>query len=239
MIRLKEAMETELSSLRRAQAVGDAKVADLQEKLNRYRQITMRASAEIESIPALQSQVSELNEQLAQAKTTIKKLAEQAKTARQLTESMNSDKAKVKTLTEQVNRLTEKSNTLEAKLEGQTAQYTKQLQERTELAKTYKARMIETLTKYIDSKASMLNVQPSEITSRLNENYTLADVDAVCEQILDSTVTFSRLPFSGRTKTSARISESVSKRTTADAFVNPDYGYDIDDTLLELAGLKK
>ena len=78
----------------------------------------------------------------------------------------------------------------------------------------------------------MLSVRPSEITSRLNENYTLADVDAVCGQILESAIPFSRLPFGGRTKTSARISESVSKPTAS---------YEEDDLsdLYELAGLKK
>ena len=81
----------------------------------------------------------------------------------------------------------------------------------------------------------MLGVAPSEITSRLNENYTLADVDAVCDQILESTVNFSRLPFSGRTKTSVCIAESVSRKVNT----SPEYGYEIDDDLLELAGLKR
>ena len=85
----------------------------------------------------------------------------------------------------------------------------------------------------------MLGVQPSEITSRLNENYSLADVDAVCDQILDSTVNFGRLPFGGRTKTSARIAESVSRTAVAGSKTDPEYGYEIDDSLLELAGLKK
>ena len=78
----------------------------------------------------------------------------------------------------------------------------------------------------------MLGVAPSEITSRLNESYTLKDVDAVCDQIMDTTVQFSRLPFSGRTKTSARIAESISR---------PSNKYEEDDLsdLYELAGLKK
>jgi hypothetical protein len=133
-----------------------------------------------------------------------------------------------------VSRLTKKSEALEAKLEGQTKVYTEKLEERTNLAKAYKSRFIETLTKYVESKANMLGVAPSEITSRLNENYTLKDVDAVCDQILDSTANFSRLPFSGRSKTSARITESVSKSVRKE----PQYGYEIDDDLLELAGLK-
>ena len=235
MIRQKEALETEVSDLRKAKSVGDAKEQELQEKLNRYRIAFRTTSAEAAKVPELQSKVKELTEQLAQSNNQIKTLTEKVNHAQQLKESIEGNKANERRLTEEVSRLTKKSETLEAKLEGQTKQYTTKLQERTDLAKKYKARFIETLTKYVESKASMLGVAPSEITSRLNENYTLKDVDAVCDQILESTVPFGRLPFGGRTKTSARITESVSKTTIKD----PEYGYEIDDDLLELAGLKK
>ena len=235
MIRQKEALETEVSDLRKAKSVGDAKEQELQEKLNRYRTAFRTTSAEAAKVPELQSKVKELTEKLAQSNNQIKTLTEQVNKAQQLKESIEGNKANERRLTEEVSKLTKKSETLEAKLEGQTKQYTTKLQERTELAKKYKARFIETLTKYVESKASMLGVAPSEITSRLNENYTLKDVDAVCDQILESTVPFGRLPFGGRTKTSARITESVSKTIKRD----PEYGYEIDDDLLELAGLKK
>lgn len=235
MIRQKEALETEVSDLRKAKSVGDAKEQELQEKLDRYRIAFRTTSAEAAKVPELQSKVKELTEKLAQSNNQIKTLTEQVNNARQLKESIEGNKANERRLTEEVSKLTKKSETLEAKLEGQTKVYTEKLEERTKLAKAYKARFIETLTKYVESKASMLGVAPSEITSRLNESYTLKDVDAVCDQILESTVPFSRLPFGGRTKTSARITESVSKTTGRD----PEYGYEIDDDLLELAGLKK
>lgn len=240
MVRQKEAMETELSNLRKAKSVGDAKEQELQEKLARYGTALKKARAEAAKVPELLSKVSELSEHLTHANRNIEKLTEQVNdNARQLKESVAAKEAKVTSLTEQVTTLTKRSKTLEAKLEGQTKLYTEKLEERTKLAKSYKARFIETLNRYVESKASMLGVQPSEITSRLNENYTLADVDAVCDQILESTVGFSRLPFGGRTKTSARISESVSKSAIANTRIDPDAGYEIDDSLLELAGLKK
>jgi hypothetical protein len=235
MIRQKEALETEVSDLRKAKTVGDAKEQELQEKLDRYRTAFRNTSAEAAKVPELQSKVKELSEQLTQSNNTIKTLTEKVNNARQLKESVETNKATVTRLNEAVSELTTKSKTLEAKLEGQTKVYTEKLQERTRLAKAYKARFIETLTKYVESKAGMLGIQPSEITSRLNENYTLADVDAVCDQILESTINFSRLPFGGRTKTSARITESVSKPIRRE----PEYGYEIDDSLYELAGLKK
>ena len=240
MVRQKEAMEIELGNLRKAKSVGDAKEQELQEKLARYGTALKKARAEAAKVPELLSEVSKLSENLLHANRNIEKLTEQVNNnARQLKESVDAKEAKVQTLTEQVSTLTQHSETLEAKLEGQTKLYTEKLQERTNLAKTYKARFIETLNRYVKSKASMLGVNPSEITSRLNENYTLADVDAVCDQILDATVNFSRLPFGGRTKTSARIAESVSKSTIVNSRIDPDAGYEIDDALLELAGLKK
>ena len=239
MIRQKEALETELSSLRKAKTVGDAKEQELQEKLARYRTAFRNTSAEAAKVPELQSKVQELTEKLTQSENQIKTLTEQVKTARQLKESVDNGKRDVSRLNEEVSKLTKHSKTLEAKLEGQTKVYTQKLEERTKLAKSYKARFIETLNRYVESKAGMLGVQPSEITSRLNEDYTLADVDAVCDQILDTTVNFSRLPFGGRTKTSARIAESVSKSVVSNSRLDPDNGYEIDDSLLELAGLKK
>lgn len=235
MVRQKEALETEVNDLRKAKSVGDAKGQELQEKLQRYRTAFRTTSAEAAKVPELEAKVKELTEKLTQSQNNVKTLTEKVNKAQQLKESIEGNKANERHLTEEVSRLTKKSETLEAKLEGQTKVYQEKLEERTNLAKAYKARFIETLTKYVESKAKMLGVAPSEITSRLNESYTLKDVDAVCDQILDSTANFSRLPFGGRVKTSARISESVNKPVKRD----PEYGYDVDDSLLELAGLKK
>jgi hypothetical protein len=232
MVRQKEALETEVSDLRKAKSVGDAKEKELQEKLQRYRTAFRSTSAEAAKVPELEAKVKELTEKLTQSQNNVKVLTEKVNKAQQLKESIEGNKANERRLTEEVSKLTKKSETLEAKLEGQTKLYTEKLEERTKLAKAYKARYVESLNKYVKSKASMLGVTPSEITSRLNENFTLADVDAVCDTILDSTVNFSRLPFGGRTKTSARIAESVSKARNC---------YDEDDLtdLYELAGLKQ
>lgn len=239
MIRKKEALENELSDLRKAKSVGDAKEKELQEKLGSYRTAFKKASAEAALVPELQAKVTELSESLDHSRATIETLTEQVNDARQLKESVEaSTAAKIRKLSEQVETLAQQNKTLEAQLEDTTKQYAKKLQERTDSAKMYKKRCVETLTRYIDSKASMLGVASSEITSRLNESYTLSDVDAVCDKILNSTVNLGRLPFGGRTKASARISESVSRNTTASSFTDPSNGYDIDDSLLELAGLK-
>jgi hypothetical protein len=81
----------------------------------------------------------------------------------------------------------------------------------------------------------MLGVKSIDITNRLNESYTFADIDAVCEDLLTANTNISRLPISsGRVTT--RINESAKPKKTAP--VN-EWSYEVDDTLLELAGLKK
>ena len=234
LVRQKEALETEVGNLRKAKTVGDAKELELQEKLTRYRQVFKQLNTEAAKVSVLETQVQSLTEQLTSTKNNVKLLTEKLSQKQKLQESIKKEQTNSAALTEQLSEANKLNESLTTKLEGQTKQFNQKLQERTEIAKAYKARFIETLNRYVESKASMLGVKPSEITNRLNENYTLADVDAVCDQILDSTVNFSRLPFSGRTKASARIAESVSKPVVT----SPEYGYDIDDDLLELAGLK-
>lgn len=230
--RQKEILEAEVSELRKAKSVGDAKEKEIREKLDRYRAAFKSTSQVASRLPKLQSQINSLSENLSKSKETIKQLTEKANHAQQLKECMTESKRNEACLNESVTKLTRKSADLEAKLKMQTSSYLEQLQEKTKVAKAYKARCIETLNRYIESKASMLGVQPSEITSRLNESYTLADVDAVCDQILDSAVNFSRLPFSKRSATTAKISESL----TASSGMSDSY--EIDESLLELAGLK-
>lgn len=239
IVRQKEALETELNTLRKTSSVGDAKVRELQEKLSQYRTAFSKVSAEAARVPELQAKVLKLNEHLKQSRKTINTLTEKVNSTQQLKESAEATATvKNKMLNEQVERLSQQNKLLEAKLEDQAKQYKAKLLERTEVAKAYKKRCAETLTRYIESKASMLGVASSEITSRLNESYTLSDVDAVCDTIMNSTVNLGRLPFGGRSRASARISESVHRNTSGSAMRDPAYGYDIDDSLLELAGLK-
>ena len=129
------------------------------------------------------------------------------------------------------------SEELESNLNGQIAQRDKLIKDRTAVAKKYKTKFVEAVNKYVESKASMLGVRPIDITSKLGESYTLADIDRVCDDLLESTVSISRLPFSGMNKPRVKVSESVNKPTKVNK--GPEYGYEIDDSLLELAGLKK
>ena len=120
----------------------------------------------------------------------------------------------------------------EKELNEQIVEYRQKLRSRTELAKSYKAKYEQVLESYVASKADMLGVRPTDITSRLAEGYSIADVDQVCDALLTESVSWTNLPFGG-------MSRGTAKMTTNESFqVKGDKEDDDLSDLLELAGLK-
>lgn len=237
VIRQKDALEKEVKSLRNEKTVGDAKEKELQEELAKYRAAFARTSELAAKATKFESEVKKLTEQLTQKDIQIKELNCKADKAKKLNESIDENANKVRLLTEKLATMQKESEELESNLNGQIAQRDKLIKDRTAVAKKYKTKFVEAVNKYVESKASMLGVRPIDITSKLGESYTLADIDRVCDDLLESTVSISRLPFSGMNKPRVKVSESVNKPTKVNK--GPEYGYEIDDSLLELAGLKK
>lgn len=237
VIRQKDALEKEVKSLRNDKTVGDAKEKELQEELAKYKAAFARTSELAAKATKFESEVKKLTEQLTQKDIQIKELNCKADKAKKLNESIDENANKVRLLTEKLATMQKESEELESNLNGQIAQRDKLIKDRTAVAKKYKTKFVEAVNKYVESKASMLGVRPIDITSKLGESYTLADIDSVCDDLLESTVSISRLPFSGMNKPRVKVSESVNKPTKVNK--GPEYGYEIDDSLLELAGLKK
>ena len=94
-----------------------------------------------------------------------------------LTESVNNNANQVKVLTEKLNKAYHDSEQTEKALNEQLANCKKQLSESAKLVNAYKAKTAAVLNHYIESKAKMLGVRANDIISKLNENYTLVDID--------------------------------------------------------------
>lgn len=235
MLRQKELLENEIKSLKRAEAVRDAKVNKLEEELNRYKNGFIRMSEVASEKSKVEQEVNVLKEQMTQKDSKIKTLEQQIKTSTQLKESMERNKSKeVKKLTEELNMVKAEKEASEKELTLQITQAGEKIQESMKVAKQYKAKCAAILNKYIESKATMLGVKPKEITNRLNESYTLADIDKVCEDLLSYNIKMNNLPF-GVKRNTTRVVESKQPVKQAP---KTNGGYEIDDSLLELAGLK-
>ena len=231
MVRQKDLLESEVKELKSQKTVSDAEVKRLTEELERYKAGFMRVSALASKVTETEKANKALTESVAQKDAQIKELKEKVEKHTSLTESINANEAKVKNLTEKLNTVMSEAENSEKKFNEQLSVYRRKLAERTEAAKQYKASYEAILESYIEKQAEKLAVRKSDITSRLGESYTLADIDEVCDDLLTESISWSNLPFGGMTRGQGKIQTKESLNT---GNKNDD---DLED-LYELAGLK-
>ena len=232
MVRQKDLLESEIRNLKNQKTVSDAEVKGLKEELEKYKSGFIRVSELASKSTKLDKEVKSLKEQLESRDSKINDLQTKIEKQTRLTESVKADDSKVKALTEKLVAVqTEAENTEEA-FRTKLEESRKAVQKNANVAKAYKSKYEAVLERYISTKANMLGVRTTDITSRLAESYTLDDIDQVCEDLLD----MGRPAFGlGLGKPKVKINESkVNTKKPAD----PNNGYEIDDDLLILAGLK-
>jgi hypothetical protein len=229
----KELLSQQVKSLKNKQTVRDTEVKRIQEELDKYKSAFARTSEIASTAKTLTAQNKQLKEQLATKDTEINTLKQTH--SENLNESIEVAKVQIKTLKEKLKATSDELAEMEEKLTEQANSYKKQLQEKVNIAKTYKSRYDEILKEYVSYRASMLGVQPVEITSKLNESYSISDVNKICDTILTEGIAVNRLPYGVNSKSRVAINES---KTVKPKVTSSDNGYEIDDSLLELAGLK-
>lgn len=233
VVRQKNSLEEELNVLRQSKTVSDAKVKELTEQVTKYKESFGRMSELAAKAGELETANKTLSEELHQKNDTIVSLQKRAKENTIINENIDKDKAQIAKLTETINNIKVNAGKVENELKEECSQYKDKLAKTANIAKNYKAKYEAVLNCYIDSKAAALGVNKSEILSRLSENYSVKDVDNACDQLMDCTMNISRLPITRTPKVQIKESAQSSRRIN-----DPNDGYEIDDDLLILAGLK-
>ena len=231
-VRQKDLLENEVRDLKNQKTVSDAEVQGLKEELEKYKGGFMRVSELASKSTTLEKEKKALIEQLNLKNTEIKDLKSKVENHTSLTESAKAEKVKVNELTEKLAKVQAEAEETEKALTEALEASRKKAQDRTNLAKSYKAKYDAVVERYIANKAKMLGVRPQDITSKLAESYSLDDIDNVCNDLLEE----SRPQFGlvgGNPR--VRVNESVKSEKK---MIDPDNGYEIDDDLLILAGLK-
>ena len=231
-VRQKDLLENEVRDLKNQKTVSDAEVQGLKEELEKYKGGFMRVSELASKSTTLEKEKKALTEQLKLKNAEIKDLKSKVENHISLTESAKAEKVKVTELTEKLAKVQAEAEETEKTLTEALEASRKKAQDRTNLAKSYKAKYDAVVERYIANKAKMLGVRPHDITSKLAESYSLDDIDNVCNDLLEE----SRPQFGlvgGNPR--VRVNESVKSEKKA---IDPDNGYEIDDDLLILAGLK-
>lgn len=229
IVRQKGALEEEVLTLKDQKAVSDAEVGRLKEELEKYKTGFMRVSELASKSNKLQKQVTVLKEQLGAKEATIQDLQTKAKT--KLIESVDSSKRQLTELQERLITSQNEAEATEQALREQVEAARQKTREATTAAKAYKQKYVAVVEHYIASKATMLGVSTHDITSKLTEGYTLEDVDRICEKLLDAGRPAFNLGMGAQRAPQVKLKESAPKKYYSG-------GYDIDDDLLELAGLK-
>lgn len=231
-VRQKDLLENEVRDLKNRKTVSDAEVQGLKEELEKYKGGFMRVSELASKSTTLEKEKKALIEQLNLKNTEIKDLKSKVENHTSLTESAKAEKVKVNELTEKLAKVQAEAEETEKTLTEALEASRKKAQDRTNLVKSYKAKYDAVVERYIANKAKMLGVRPQDITSKLAESYSLDDIDNVCNDLLEE----SRPQFGlvgGNPR--VRVNESVKSEKK---MIDPDNGYEIDDDLLILAGLK-
>ena len=231
-VRQKDLLESEVRDLKNQKTVSDAEVQGLKEELEKYKGGFMRVSELASKSTTLEKEKKALTEQLNLKNAEIKDLKSKVENHISLTESAKAEKVKVTELTEKLAKVQAEAEETEKTLTEALETSRKKAQDRTNLAKSYKAKYDAVVERYIANKAKMLGVRPQDITSKLAESYSLDDIDNVCNDLLEE----SRPQFGlvgGNPR--VRVNESVKSEKKV---IDPDNGYEIDDDLLILAGLK-
>ena len=231
-VRQKDLLENEVRDLKNQKTVSDAEVQGLKEELEKYKGGFMRVSELASKSTTLEKEKKALTEQLNLKNTEIKDLKSKVENHASLTESAKAEKVKVNELTKKLAKVQAEAEETEKTLTEALEASRKKAQDRTNLAKSYKAKYEAVVERYIANKAKMLGVRHHDITSKLAESYSLDDIDNVCNDLLEE----SRPQFGlvgGNPR--VRVNESVKSEKKV---IDPDNGYEIDDDLLILAGLK-
>lgn len=262
-----QALERQIKELQEKLSVCYAKETNQEDEIAKLKNVVISLTENVKSGKAAKTQVTSLQEKLEQANKKIETQRERirllyehqsrvVKSRNSLNESVESAASKIKTLQSQVQSLTEqldqaKQNTKTSNAELtesietlkkdsaiKKAEFDKKLANANQLVEKYKRVAKAALNKLIESKAVMLGISPNEIKSKLPENYSFNDIEAICEDLKHYQVSLSKLPLAINTKSSSKVkmkvTESINPLTNAMNAVDDN----VDDSLLALANLK-
>ena len=235
-------LKEELKTIQSEKAVRNTEVSKLNEQLTNYKAIAASAGKKALSLRSLETTNSDLTKENASLKESLEKnktdtftFVEKITT---LTESLKDVEAKAKASDEEKGKLKDELETYKKSTTSKLTEANARIVKAKKLIEKYKGFAHDAADRYIERRALGLGISKNEIINRLSESYTLDDVDRVCEDLQAYSLNVSTLPFALQktSKARAQIRESTSK----DPLRNVDKNYDdeVDDFLLDLAGIK-
>lgn len=236
-------LKTEVKNLQSEKAVSGAKVSKLNEELNTFKAVAVDAGKKVIDMKSLETK----NDTLSKENASLKEELEKGTKKTQLQESRISFLLKAKTdLENKTNIAKEENKKLKEQLNNIKNDSDKKLTEANatitkakKLLEQYKQLAYKNANRYIEMKARGLGVSKNEILNKLNESYTLDDVDNVCNDLQEYSLNLGSLPFAFNKSSNAKV--RIREDHSRDPLRGVDNQYDdeVDDFLLDLAGIER
>lgn len=223
--KLQVALKTEKDSAKRTDAMKSqlgtmkSQIDDMSVERNRSEKLAESYKTKLVSV---RSKLNNLTEAARVSDNTIKSLQSKIKSLQESSQAARrKDKDLIESLQNEVSELKRDSQI-------KNSQYTKKLNESKEQTKKYQKLAKNAVDRYIECRSDALGISAESVKSRLNESFTLLDVDNAFENLRKYNLNMSKLPFQVNNVKKLSMKENLQQR----AITNPDDV--VDKALMEL-----
>ena len=260
-LKKQQELEDQVRVLQEKLSVSYTQVADLKEELDKHKKSTRQLNESVNTVNSLNGKIASLENRVEmktktitqyQRKTTSlqESLKESEGKCNSLQETLTKKDNALRVMSKKMNSLQESFDELKSQSEEEKSTLMEQLAEKdadekilrknyseslsksNALVERYKKIAQKAVDKYIESKATSLGVKPSEIKSRLSENYSFDDIDAACDSVREYKVNRSNLPIFETLSTAKKV--TVKKDPIKESIVPVvDDGTKVDENLIK------
>lgn len=234
-------LKENLKTLQKEKAVSGAKVSKLNEELANFKSIAASAGKKVLNVNSLETKNAELQKQVSSLEEKVKKQSKQTELyesrINKLIDAKEETSKSLDTSTTEINRLKESLESVKQASNKKLDEAKNTITKSTKLVEKYKEIAHDAANRYIERRALGLGVSKNEIINRLDESYTLDDVDKICEDLEGYSLNMSRLPFTFDKPGNVKMRMRENKSRTPLKELTSQYDDEVDDYLLDLAGL--
>lgn len=230
-------LEKDNLSLQEKLSVCSAKEIKLEEQLKRYKEALVKVSDQAKETKSLKEQLTQKEKLIESRNQKIEKLIQ---SGRDNSLSLRQSNSTIDSMEEEISKLKESLNDSNKKLEEanqKVEESNKQLNESKIRLGKYQKALKEVKENYIQAKAEAYGLKKEEIVSKLNESFTLQNVDSICEELVEYKKAINKLPFriTENTHINVKPSDNEYIKGNRKGFIDDD---SISDSLLRMADLK-
>ena len=230
-------LEKDNLSLQEKLSVCSAKEIKLEEQLKRYKEALVKVSDQAKETKSLKEKLTQKEKLIESRNQKIEKLIQ---SARDNSLNLRQSNSTIDSMEEEISKLKESLNDSNKKLEESNQELeesNRQLNESKIRLGKYQRALKEAKENYIQVKAEAYGLKKEEIVSKLNESFTLQNVDSICEELVEYKKAINKLPFriTENTHINVKPSDNEYIKGNRKGFIDDD---SISDSLLRMADLK-